>query len=162
MHPWLHWIPLQFCIWLLCVFKSDEISLLMTPEQLSFTGFLATYLQNLSIQMAKVGRVTLYLYVQVCSLYSEGEVPRADVRRLKLPVIAFMAYAVFDDPMTPMSLLGATIIIGSSVFLTLKKEQQKDTRGLSSDSEASYVVVNQEEGDVEIPLSTVSQEKQSV
>ena len=73
-----------------------------------------------------------------------------------------MAYAVFDDPMTPMSLLGATIIIGSSVFLTLKKEQQKDTRGLSSDSEASYVVVNQEEGDVEIPLSTVSQEKQSV
>ena len=69
MHPWLHWIPLQFCIWLLCVFKSDEISLLMTPEQLSFTGFLATYLQNLSIQMAKVGRVTLYLYVQVRSLF---------------------------------------------------------------------------------------------
>lgn len=35
-------------------------------EQLSCTGFLATYLENLSCQMAKVGRVTLYLYVQVC------------------------------------------------------------------------------------------------
>jgi drug/metabolite transporter (DMT)-like permease len=46
-----------------------KISLLIVAEQLSFTGFLATYLQNLSIQMAKVGRVTLYLYVQVRSLF---------------------------------------------------------------------------------------------
>ena len=108
-------------------------------HQLSFTGFLATFIMNKAVELSKLGRTTLLLYVQ-------------------LPLTVFLSWLAFGDVMSIWSGVGCIIIVGSAIAITLSKEEQSPgTSVVSSDAErgtthdeAVYSSVGQEEEEFEM------------
>ena len=111
--------------------------------------------------MAKVGRVTLYLYVQVS--LATGKTAGQMLICHQLPLIAIIAYVVFGDPMKFTSLVGSSIIIASAVAVTLSKEQKEDTKvEHGARSEYRPLELEGDEGGEELPLERVQAEKAAV
>lgn len=73
--------------------------------QLSFTGFVVTFMTNKSIELSKLGRITLLIYVQ-------------------LPLVVLLSWLAFGDVMSIWSGIGCLVIVGSAIAITISKEEQ--------------------------------------
>ena len=115
-------------------------------HQLSSTGFLATFVMNKAVELSKLGRTTLLLYVQ-------------------LPLMVFLSWLAFGDIMSIWSGVGCIIIVASAIAITLSKEAQPPAlnvapsdaeRGTSYDG-AAYSSVRQEEEEHEMEKPVAGQ-----
>ena len=72
--------------------------------------------------MAKVGRITLLLYVQVCPVlrWSALELIYAS----QLPLVAILSWLVFGDVMSLLTIVGCLVIIGCAITIALSKEDK--------------------------------------
>ena len=94
------------------------------------------------MELSKLGRTTLLLYVQ-------------------LPLTVFLSWLAFGDVMSIWSGVGCIIIVGSAIAITLSKEEQSPgTSAVSSDAERGtthdgvvYSSVGQEEEEHEMEKS---------
>lgn len=119
-----------------------DLPVLLYLAGLSFTGFLATFIMNKAVELSKLGRTTLLLYVQ-------------------LPLTVFLSWLAFGDVMSIWSGVGCIIIVGSAIAITLSKEEQSPgTSVVSSDAERGtthdgvlYSSVGQEEEEHEMEKS---------
>lgn len=61
---------------------------------------------------------------------------------LQLPLVVFLSWAVFNDPMTATSLFGSCIIVGAAILVTLVKENGKGSAISRKASEPVYEPVS--------------------